>query len=152
MVFRWGEHATDFHNIRDLRKETTPKEKSGASQGTSAPLTTAAPKRTAFLAWQRGLRLSRNSCMPWLPCLGLQRATQPAVLNTGHDEYMRRAETCSRPWAGKVLAAEHSAAERAPAGTHSTRGSADASPVLTARSCTSFSSKEYSSVSIQSLW
>lgn len=51
-------------------RKTTPKEQSRASRGTSAPLTTAAPKRTAFLVRWRELRLSRKSCMPWLLCLG----------------------------------------------------------------------------------
>lgn len=124
-----------------LRKgKTTPKQRGRVSQGRPAPLTTAALRYTALC----GLRLSPNSCR------ACRLRTQPVEPNTGQDEDVRRAGTRCRISAGKVLATGQTVTERAPAGTHGTQGSTKAGPVLTARSCTSFSSKEYCSATIQS--
>lgn len=128
------------YSTRLTKGKTTPKQRGRVSQGRPAPLTTATLRYTAL----RGLRLSPNSCR------ACRLRTQPAEPNTGQDEDVRRAGTRCRISAGKVLAAGQTVTERAPAGTHGTQGSTKAGPVLTARSCTSFSSKEYSSATIQS--
>lgn len=120
----------------------------------SSLLTTAVRKaKPAFLrAPELALCLLSWSCSLWHLtdfCLkGLARLERWPLAALGEVP----ARACSQDSTGAELK-KHSA-DRTGRGvpTQGTRGGGKMSPVLTARSWTSFSSKEYSSPSIQSLW